>query len=76
VSLPSAHLRVRRQAVEMLVLHRMQEPATWRLSFRVSDDQQEHAESRERRMLGSARGGCERFGLRRERRAVNDHRAV
>jgi hypothetical protein len=76
VSLPSAHFRVRRQAVEMLVLHRMQGPATWRLSFRVSDDQQEHAEPRERRVLGSARRGCERFGLRRERRAVNDHRAV
>jgi hypothetical protein len=48
----------------------------WRLSFRVSDDQQGHAESRERRVLGSAKRGCERFGLRHERRAVNDHRAV
>jgi len=52
------------------------EPATWRLSFRVSDDQQGHAEPRERRVPGSAKQGCERFGLRRERRAVNDHRAV
>src|SRR5204863_2371390 len=32
----SAHLRARRHAVEMLVPQRMQEPATWRLSFRVS----------------------------------------
>jgi hypothetical protein len=72
----SAHLRARRQAVEMLVRHRLQGPATWRLSFRVSDDQRGHAEPRERRVLGSAKQGCERFGLGRERRAVNDHRAV
>ena len=48
----------------------------WRVSFRVSDDQREHAEPRERRVFGSAKRGCERFRLRRERRAVNDHRAV
>jgi hypothetical protein len=40
------------------------------------DDQQKHAEPRDRRVLGSAKRECERFGLRHERRALNEHWAV